>query len=816
MEELLRDLRHGLRALTRRPAFTAVAVLSLALGIGANTTIFTLIKAIFLQSLPVAEPARLASVYTILEGFPAFLPVSHLNYVDFRDQATSFSSLAASSPVTLSLARSGEPEPVAGTLVSGNYFPLLGVKPALGRFFLPEEDGAPGAHPVAVLSHRLWQRLFASDPGVVGRVVRLNGQPFTVIGVGPRGFSGTGALSNVDLWLPLAMHDQTLDRRRRPFYDQRRAAFLDVLGRLKPGVTVESADAEMKALAAHLATEYPDANQKRSVTLVPLTQSTISPNARALYVRAGSLLAAMVGTVLLIACANVANMLLVQAAGRRREIAVRLAIGSSRGRLVRQLLTESLLLALLGGVSCLLVAVWLRGLATRMAAAYLPPSLDFSFDLSVLFFTLALSLLTGLVFGLVPALQSSRPALVPALKSEAGVAAEPGRRFGLRNLLVVVQVALCLVALIGAALFLLSLRNAQKIDPGFDREHLLTASFDLDAQGYDEARGIDFQQRLAERVAHLPGVRSAAVAENLLLASSGLRRTIVLGEGERPPEGLIAAQTNAVGPDYFAAMGIPILRGRPFTAQDRAGTTQVVVINDTMAQRLWPGTSPLGHRFSMKPTNEVVEVVGVAADAKYNSLGEDPQLYLFRPIQQSYSAAVTLHVRTERDPQALASAVRREIHDLDAGLPVTQIATMSSVIGDLLWAPRAAAVLLAVFGFLGLILACIGIYGVMSYSVTQRRREIGIRLALGEARSSIVRLFLTRGMVQVAAGLALGLLTAWLTARLIDAFLFGVDARNGLAFAATALLLGLVSLLATWLPARRATAVPPLIVMRQD
>jgi predicted permease len=804
------------RGLARRPAFTAVAVLSLALGIGANTTIFTLIKAIFLQPLPVSEPSRLVSVYTILEGFPAFLPVSHLNYLDFRDQATSFTSLAASVPVSLSLVRSGEPEPVAASLVSGNYFPMLGVQPALGRFFLPEEDGAPGAHPVAVLSYGLWQRRFGSDSGVIGRVVRLNGRPFTLVGVGPRGFRGTGTLSTVDLWLPLAMHDQTLDRRRRPFFDQRRATFLDLLGRLKPGVTVQSAGAEMKGLAAHLATEYPDANQKRTVALVPLTESTISPGSRDLYVRAGALLAAMVGTVLLIACANVANMLLVQAAGRRREIAVRIAIGSSRGRLVRQLLTESLLLALLGGGSGLFVAVGLRALATRLAAAYLPASLDFSFDLSVLVFTLALSLLTGLVFGLVPALQSSRPALVPALKSEAGVAAVPGRRFGLRNLLVVVQVALCLVALIGAALFLLSLRNAQKADPGFDREHLLTATFDLDAEGYDETRGLDFQKRLVDRVASLPGVRSAAVAENLLLVSDGLRRTLVLGEGERPPEGLIAAQTNAVSPDYFAALGIPILRGRSFTDQDRAGTTAVVVINDTMARKLWPGTSPLGHRFAMKPTNEVVEVVGVVADAKYNSLGEAPQLYLFRPIRQSYSASVTLHVRTERDPQALSSAVRREIHDLDAGLPVAQIATMSSVIDDLLWAPRAAAVLLAVFGALGLILACIGIYGVMSYSVTQRRREIGIRLALGEARSSIVRLFLARGMVQVATGLALGLLAAWLTARMIGALLFGVDARNVPAFAGTALLLGLVSLLATWLPARRATAVPPLIVMRQE
>ncbi len=490
MEELLRDLRYSVRSLAVRPGFTLVAVLSLALGIGANTAVFTTIKAIFLRPLPVARPAGLVCVYTRLEGMDAFLPVSYLNFRDFRETATSFSEMAAVVPVELSLAGRSQPQLVTGEMVSGNYFRMLGIRAAAGRSFLPEEDAAPGSGPVVVLGHQLWQQRFGSDPAILGKILNLNGHGFTVVGVAPRGFAGTANLANSQLWVPLSMRDQVLPYRMRTFFEKRRVTTLGVVARLRDGVGLAGAQAEMKGLAARLAEQYPADDHGRSVALVPLLQATVHPNQREMYVRAGTLLAAIVGLVLLIACANVANMLLVRASGRRREIAVRLALGAGRSRLVRQLLTESLMLSLLAGAVGLLFAFWVQRLIAAFQIPFLPGSLDFGLDPRVLGFTLALSILTGFLFGLIPALQSTRPSLVTALK-EGGepVAGRPGQWFGLRQLLIVAQVSLSLVALIVASLFLLSLANAQQIKPGFDPEHRLAITFNLDSLGYDEARG---------------------------------------------------------------------------------------------------------------------------------------------------------------------------------------------------------------------------------------------------------------------------------------------------------------------------------------
>lgn len=828
VENLLRDLRYSLRGLAARPGFTLVAILSLALGIGANTAVFTAINAIFLRPLPVEDPGELVSIFTTVEGMEAHLPVSYPNYRDFREQlapASSFSDLAAVAPVELSLAGGvagtggaggQEPELVIGELVSGNYFDMLGLRAVVGRTFLPEEDGAPGAHPVVVLSHELWQRRFEGDRGILGRVISLNGHGFTVVGVAPPRFSGTSSLVDARFWVPLAMHQQVLSHRIRGFFEKRRTTSLGVLGRLEDGVAYERARSEITGAAARLAAEYPDDNAGRGVALVPLVQTAVHPDEQGLYSRAGALLAGMVGLVLLIACVNVANMLLVRAAGRRREIAVRLALGARRGRLIRQLLTESLILSLLAGAAGLLLAVWIQRLIAAFQIPFLPDSLDLDMDGRVLAFTLGLSILTGFLFGLIPALQSSRPSLVPALKQggDPGAGA-PGRRIGLRQLLIVAQVSLSLVALIAASLFLISLANAQKIDPGFQAGRLLAVSFNLDNVGYDLARGQQFLRQAVERAEALPGVRSAALAENLALYGTGLFRTATI-EGREAGEGRVIAQTNSVDLGYFETMGIPIVQGRAFAGSDRDGSTRVAIVNATLAEAGWPGESPVGKRFRLKPTDDVFEVVGVARDIKYNTLGEEPMPYLYLPLQQAWSPSVTLHVRTERDPAALAGPVRAVLREMAPGLPPPDVRTMEEVLDALLWAPRAAATLLSLFGLSALLLAMIGIYGVTSYLVSQRRREVGIRLALGAQRSDVLRLFLARGMSVVAAGLALGLLGAFALMRLISGLLFGVEGRDPLAFGGAALVLALVALLANYVPARRAAAVPPVEVIRQQ
>ena len=810
----MRGLRQAARGLLHRPAFTAVAVLSLALGIGANAAVFSAVQAIFLRSTTARDPQRLMVLFATIEGVPGTFFVSYPNFVDYRDSNHVFSHLVSATPVTLGLSGDGPPQRLDGEMVSGDYFAALGVQPALGRAFAPEEDTPGGARPAVVLGDSLWRRRFAADPGIVGRTLVLNGHPFTVIGVGPRGFTGTGGLSRSDFWVPLALHDIVLPRRLRQFFPVRRATMLGVVGRMKDGVTRGQVEAEMRTITARLAKDYPDANTGRGLRLLTLPEVRIDPDQRDLYVRASALLTAVVALVLLVACGNVANMLLARAAGRRREIAVRLALGARRAQLVRQLLLESVLLALAAGVAGLLLAFGLLRLIGSFESPYLPPGLELGLDPPVLLFTLALSLVTVLLFALVPALQATRPDLVTALKE--GTAPAPRGRLELRGLLIVGQVALALVSLVSASLFLLSLGKAQSVDPGFERQHLLVASFDLEDRGYDEARGRAFLRQLEERIGALPGVRSAALAESLVLAGQPVRRT-VYREGEEPdPERPLILEPNSVTPRYFATMGLKLLGGRLLTDADRAGSREVAVINRTMAETLWPGTDPVGRRFAMMPTREVVEVVGVVGNIRYNSLSEGPLLYAYLPLEQHYASGVTLHVRTAGDPAALAPAVRREIQAEEPGLALARIRPMDGVVGELLWAPRAAAALLGLFGLLALALAVIGIYGVMSYSVAQQRREIAIRMSLGAGRGQVLQLFVGRGMTLVAAGVGIGLLVAFAGARGIAALLYGVEPGNAAAFAAAALVLSLIALLATWFPARRAAAVPPMLAMRQE
>jgi predicted permease len=639
----------------------------------------------------------------------------------------------------------------------------------------------------------------------------------TVIGVASAEFNGADVGVRPDLWMPMAANRIVRPNPDLNWYETRRGLFVFAIGRLKPGVSLAAARAEAAALSRRLQQEYPDDDRGRSFRLVPLAEAAIPFGLRGGVIAMSGLLATVVGLVLLVACANVANLLLARAAARRKEIAVRLSIGAGRGRLIRQLLTESVLLALLGGACGLLVAAWAsRALVALIASVPfgIATDLHLGLDPRVLLFTLGLSLVTGLVFGLAPALQASRPELVTALKSQAPPPSGAGRRLTGRNLLVAAQVAFSLVTLIAAGLFLRSLGAAQRTDPGFETERLLTLNLDLDLGGYDPARGQIFVRQMIERVSAVPAVLRAAVAQAGPLQGSYARSVFLEGQDASKSGTLI--QINGVGPRYFETVGVPLVRGRAFTEGDREGAPPVVVVNQTLAAKFWPGRDPIGQRFRFFGDKFLVEVVGVAKDVKYNTLGEDPQPYIYLPLAQRYGGTLTLVARTAGDPAAVLPTVEREVRGMDKDLPVTNAATVSRVLGDGLWAPRAGASLLAVFGLLALVLAAVGIYGVTSFSVARRAREIGIRMALGARRGTVLGMVLAQGMTVVAIGLAAGVLAAASVSRLAAGLLFGISPTDPLAFGVTSLLLAAVALAANLLPARRATAVDPVTALRQE
>jgi macrolide transport system ATP-binding/permease protein len=814
METWFRDLRHAARALRRRPWLSGLAALSLGLGIGANTAIFSIVNALFLRALPVRDQAAVVTLNTVDKKIPGEQPLSHLNWKDLRDQADVFSDVAGYDWTPLSVSTGGEASLLFGQMVSGNYFETLGIQPAAGRLLGPEDDGVPGGHPVAVLSHTFWEKRLGGRGDVVGAKILLNSIPFTVVGVAPADFTGTTIGVQPELWLPMAMNRQI--RRNLNWYETRRGLFLFGLARLKPGVALGQAQAAVRTIAERLEREYPDDNKGRSITLVPLAQATLFPGLRGAAVAGTGMLVVVVGLVLLIACGNVANLLLARASSRRREVAVRLALGAARSALVRQFLAESLLLSLVGAGLGLLLAVWARSaILGFLPSLPFPVTLSLSLDLDphVLLFTLGIALLTGILSGLAPALHSARPTLTDALRERGAAEMRGGGRLvNARNLLVGAQVALSLVALIGAGLFLRSLAAAQRTDPGFDADRLSLVSFDVALQGYEEERGLEFIRQVRERVAALPGVAKATVASAGPLAGALMRS--VFPEGQEGERGLLI-QVNAVAADYFDTLGIPIVRGRGLEETDRKGSQPVVVVNQTMAEKFWPGKNPLGQRFRFFGEDKLVEVVGVARDAKYNSLGEDKQPYIYRPLPQDYSSAVTVVARAEGDPAAILLPVQRELQSMQHEMPLVGLSTVGQVMRNSLWASRLGTSLLAVFGVLALVLAAVGIYGVMSYAVSQRTQEIGIRMTLGASRREVMRMVLTQGMVVVAGGLGLGLAAAFVLTRLVSSLLF-VSPVDPLVFGGMAGILALVGGLANLVPALRATTVDPVVALRWE
>ena len=813
MTGLYEDLRYGLRALAKNRGFTAVCVLSLALGIGANTTIFTLVNAILLRPLPVRDPASLVAVYTVDSHNPGFWGCSYLNYKDYQARNNVFSSLLLYTGVGLNLTGGPAPRLMMGQLATANYFSALGVNPVLGRGFLPEEDTSGATDPVAVISNRFWRREFAGDPGVLTRKLNLDGRPYRIVGVAPEGFEGLNTLTATDIWVPLAMYAELFPA-AAPL-NQRRYLMFNVVGRLRPGVSLPQARTAMRTISQDLERQFPLENQGRGALLTTVTDAAIPPANRSEIERAGVVLIIVSTVVLIIACGNLANLLLARAAARSKEIAVRLALGASRWRLIRQLLTESVLLSLAGGGAGLLVAVFARDLLWSMR----PPTFSHAavrmqLDRTVLLYNFAVAALTGLIFGLAPALRATRADLATDLKERAGQPASFSARWNLRSLLVMAQVAFSVVALVGAGLFVRSLRNAVRFDPGFDAAHLGIVVFNVSDNGYDEVRGRDFQQRAVERTAAIPGVVSATVANDWPFHVSRSRSMTI--EGQVPGAGTDQiVLSEFVWPGFLRGIGIPLLRGRDFTEQDSKTSPHVVIVNQTAADTYWPGRNPVGQRVRFFGENAPVEVIGVARTANYQAVGEDPKPYLYFSGRQYYFPTTVLFIRTSGEPDAILETARREVQAMDRNL-LLQAETVETTIRQSLWAQRLSAGLLAVFGMVALLLATIGIYGVVSYLVAQRTREFGIRMALGATAADVQLMLLGEGVRLVAGGVLAGMALSLIGARAVESMLFVVTSRDAVTFVLVPSILTLVAILACWIPARRATRIDPMVALRDE
>jgi predicted permease len=812
MSHIWQDLRYGVRMLTKRPGFTLIAILTLALGIGANTAIFSLVNTALLRPLPIAAPERLVALNNVAEH-RLFATFSYPNYRDLRDRADVFEELLAYRFAPLSVSHDGVNERLWGYVVSGNYFAALGVRAALGRVITPEDDRHAGGHPVAVVSYRGWQTRFGGARDIVGREIIVNGRAFTIIGVAPSGFDGTEVIAAPELWFPMAMQAQI--EVGNDWLEKRNVENIFVQGRLKPGVSLAQAQAALTALAQQLEREYPRDNEGKQIQIAPV--GFMGGMMRGPALGFMGLLMGVVGLALLLACANLTNLLLARATERRREIAVRLALGASRLRIIRQLLTESLLLAGSGGLLGLFLASWLTDAAVRLKPPVdVPLLLELHIDYRVLLFTGVVAVLTGVLFGLLPAVQATGADLTPALKDEAFLGGY--RRSWWKNGLLVAQVALSLALLIGGGLMLRALQRAQTLELGFKPQQAIELNFDLRLQGYDQARGQEFQKRLLERVRALPGVQAAGIAD-LVPVDLHFGSSPVFIEGQLPERDARAprALANRVTPGYFGAMGTRLLEGREFTEQDNQNAPGVVIVNQAFARRFWPAENPLGKRFRLGASQAPpVEIIGIAEDGKYASLSEEGRAFVFRPLWQSYTGSSSLIVRATGEPQRLLATVRSELQQMDPHLPLSTARTMEEHLSLPLLPARVAAGVLGGFGLLALLLAAIGLYGVMSYLVAGRTREIGIRMALGAGRGAVLRMVLQQGLTLALLGAVLGLLASLALTRLMKSVLFGVSATDPLTFAAIALLLIGVAFIACYLPARRATQVDPIIALRHE
>ena len=819
MNNLLQDVKYAVRMLAKNPAFTAVAILTLALGIGANTAIFTVVNEAMVRPRPgIGAPEGIVDIGRSDRG-QGFDNMSYPNFRDYRERNTTLAAMAALEiePRAVSLGGGAEgAERVYATPVSGNYFDVLQVKAHAGRFFLPEEDRVQGAVPVVVLSHGFWQRRFRSDAGIVGSTIKLNGLGYTVVGVAAPEFRGTIPVVP-DLWIPMMMVE---DMRNSPgLLDCRQCSFMIAVGRLKPGVTVGQAQAEFNSISAALEKEYPRENEGRGANLYP---SRLFPGTLQYMVGAFlGLLMVIVGLVIVIASVNVAGMMLVRAMARRKEIAVRLAIGAGRGHIIKQMVAEGVLLFLAGGVVGLVFASWMRnGLVRLLPALPFPVTFDLQLDWRVVLFALGMSLVAGLIASLVPALQASRPDLLTALKDDG----QGGgfRRMRLRSALVLGQVALSLVLLICAGLFMRALNTAASINPGFNMAGLHAVGMDFSLAGMQQDDGTEFAYRFLERVRAVPGVKSASWAWSVPLDGGGRGLGAFYVPGTSSPDGTPSwnFDWSVITPGYFETMGIPLVRGRDFNEGDNSTAQRVAIINERAARLIWPEQDPLGKTFQMgdprRPeTLRNVVIVGVARDQKYRSLDDEPRNFAFVPLRQRFVPPMSLMVRTE-NAAAVFPSIRAVLRELNPNLPILNILSMDQYAALSMFPQRVASWVSGTLGLVGLTLVGMGIYGVMAFSIEQRTREIGVRMALGADRGNVLRMVLAQGLRLAGWGIAIGLGLSAAASQLLSSLLYGVSALDPVTFGGVAAVVLTVGTLATLVPARRATQVDPLVALRYE
>jgi putative ABC transport system permease protein len=801
MDSIIKDIRYGFRSLLKRPGFTAIALIALALGIGANTAIFSLVNAVIIQPLPYHDPDRLVWVWGNIRNGANRASVAPLDFLDFRTHNKTFEQFAASFtiPLPANLTGSGEPERLTASAVTGNYFDTFGVRPALGRGFTLENEKT-GQDQVTVLSHAFWQKRFGGDPNIVNKTITLDGKAIEVVGVMPE---DVVLPQTAQLWVPLNF-DSSSDMK------QRFAHFIRPIGRLKQGVTIAQAQADTDVIAAQLEKQFPESNTGWNLRLVPLRERLVGSSETTVFILFGA-----VGFVLLIACANVANLLLVRAAARRKEIALRTALGASRWRIMRQMITESLLLAIAGGTLGALLATWGVDVLVRLSGDSIPRTANVKIDATVLVFTLLISLVTGVLFGLAPAFRTMRVDVIDSLKDGTRGAGETTSKNRTRSLLVVFESAVAVMLLIGAGLLVRSLIALQNVDPGFDPDNVLTLRVDLQRKKYDTAeKAAQFFQQLETRVSGLPGVQAVGLITELPLSGQPNDMPFTV-EGRPPvaPNERIGADFRRVNQHYFNALRIPLLRGRNFTEQEVQQSANVIVVSQQLVNAAFPNEEPLGKRL-ITGMDESFEIIGIVGDIRHRALELQPYSTMYMPTRQS--GGTNLVVRTQGDPLDLVSGVRNEVKALDPDQPIAAVQAMNEWVATSVAAPRYRTTLLTLFAVLAMILAATGIYGVMSYSVAQRTHEIGVRMALGARGVDVLKLVVRQGMVLTLIGVVVGLGGAFALTRVMSTLLFGVTEKDPITFGVVAALLIAVAFIACFVPARRATKVDPLVALRYE
>ncbi len=815
MGALMQDMKFGVRMLRKSPGFTLVAILTLALGIGANTAIFSIVKAVILQPLSgVRHSDEIVAVGDHHAAGDTF-PLSYPLYRALRDKNGVLESLAADCPITFAVKSGSETKRKLGEVVTGNYFDALGVHAELGRTFTPDDDKVPGGEPLVVLSHELWKSQFGSDPSAIGRSVTIDGKLFTIIGVMPEDFHGANVGIPAQLYVPAMMQPVVLpvEVAGGNILEVAGANWLFAFGRLKPGVTPATAQAAMTVSVQDFAKSQGETSGTETASVSPMWKTPFGAAPTLLPIVA--LLSGTVAFVLLIACANVAGLLIARSTARRTEVAIRVALGAGRGRLMRQLLSESVLMSLVGGAAGLLLALWATNfMAHPPEALGVPLSLDARLDAQVFGFTLVVATLAGILFGLAPSLLASRVDLVPALKGEEG--GRRSRKSPLRSGLVAVQVAVSLVLLVGSGLLLRSVLAARATDLGFKPNDILSVSVDTGPAGYDEARIKSFLRQAIDQVGALPGVQAVASAQAGPVAQANSYSTTVIVDGYQPlRDESMTVGFDMISPDFFKTLGLPLRAGREFTWADDSKQPRVAVVNETMAKRFWPGKSAIGQRVKGE-TDKWDEVVGVVADTKYQAMSEKPAPYYYVAFQQTVGSKIALFVRTGAAPESLANTIQATVTKMDPALSVSNLKTMRQRIESSLVGYEGTALVLSVAGIIGLLLATIGIYGVVAYSVAQRTHEVGIRMALGANPRNILRLILRQGMVPALIGVAIGLAGSFALTRLIAGQLYGVKPTDPLTLAAVSILLCLVTAAACVIPARRAMRVDPMVALRYE